>query len=334
MALKIPFIHIGLGPIGREVLNIARKRPNMKLVGVVDIDPQKIGKDLGEILGDDKMGITVSGSISDIVFREKPLIAIHTTRSHIPEIIDQLTELAGQGINVISSTEELLFPFVKYPKESEKLNRAALKGNCTILGTGVNPGFVMDTLPVVLTGVCRSVYSLKIERIVDAARRREPLQRKVGAGLTTARFRELAEEGKLGHVGLRESLYLVAHALNWELENIEETLDPVVSEQEIQTEYLRVLPGQVTGIRHRCLGFRNGEVKLELDLQMYVGASHPLDRVTIDGDPPIDCVLQNGIFGDTATAAILVNLVPNVVAVSPGLKTMLDISIPRFQEMA
>jgi len=334
MASTIPFIHIGLGPIGREVLNITRQRPNLKLVGVVDIDPQKIGKDLGEVLGGDKMGITVSGSISDAVSREKPLIAIHTTRSHIPEVKDQLIELAEQGINVISSTEELLFPFVKYPKESEELNKAAQEGNCSILGTGVNPGFVMDTLPVVLTGVCRSVHSLKIERIVDAARRREPLQRKVGAGLTTARFRELADAGKLGHVGLRESLYLVAHALNWELDKIEETLDPVVSEQDIQTEYLRVLSGQVAGIRHRCRGFRNGEVKLELDLQMYVGAPQPHDRVVIDGDPPVDCMLQNGIFGDTATAAILVNLVPNVVAALPGLKTMLDISIPRFSGMA
>lgn len=334
MASTIPFIHIGLGPIGCEVLNITRQRPNLKLVGVVDIDPQKIGKDLGEVLGGDKMGITVSGSISDAVSREKPLIAIHTTRSHIPEVKDQLIELAEQGINVVSSTEELLFPFVKYPKESEEFNKAAQEGNCSILGTGVNPGFVMDTLPVVLTGVCRSVRALKIKRVVDAARRREPLQRKVGAGLTTARFREFADEGKLGHVGLRESLYLVAHALNWELEKIEETLDPVVSEQEIQTEYLRVLPGQVAGIRHRCLGFRNGEVRLELDLQMYVGALQPHDRVIIDGDPPIDCMLQKGIFGDTATAAILVNLVPNVVAALPGLKTMLDISIPRFSGMA
>lgn len=330
MQYPIPFVHIGLGPIGRDLLNVALSRPNLKLTGVVDIDPQLVGRDVGELLGRGKLGIPVCASLPEALSHKRPLIATHTTRSRIPEVMDTLLELVEQGINTISSTEELLFPFPRYPEESSQLDRAARKSKCTILGTGVNPGFVMDTLPAVLSSVCRSIRSLQIERVVDASRRREPLQRKVGAGLSPESFRALAGQGKLGHVGLRESLYLIAKALGLKLDDVQETLEPVVARSEVQTEFLRVLPGQVSGISHRCRGVADSRINISLNLQMYVGAANPHDRIVIEGEPPVECVLPNGIFGDTATAAILVNLIPRVIEAVPGLKTMLEVSLPRY----
>jgi 4-hydroxy-tetrahydrodipicolinate reductase len=198
-----------------------------------------------------------------------------------------------------------------------------------IVGTGVNPGYAMDTLALTATGVCTDVQSVKVARVVDASARRKPLQEKVGAGITKTEFDERKATGKFGHIGLRESLLMLADGLGWSLDRIEETLDPVIAEKTVETPFLRVNLGEVAGIHHAIAGYVDGDAVLSLDLKMYVGAEGPRDAVTVDGDPPIDLVVQGGIFGDTATVGALINTAPLAAQAAPGLRTMADLPVPR-----
>jgi 4-hydroxy-tetrahydrodipicolinate reductase len=153
------------------------------------------------------------------------------------------------------------------------------------------------------------------------------LQRKVGAGLNLNQFRRAATEGTVRHVGLPESVAMIASALGWRLDRVDETLEPAVAPRDLDTDFLRVPAGAVAGIRQSARGYRDGEAVINLDLQMYVGAEAPRDHVLIDGVPPIDMTIQGGVAGDLATAAIVVNAVPKMLAARPGLLTMKDVPL-------
>ena len=329
MAKKIRVIQYGLGPIGQAAAKLALQKEGLQLVGAVDIDPEKVGKDLGEILGGKSLGIPVVASIKDLPIKTKPDIAMHCTVSWLEDSMPQFVELAEAGIDVVSSTEELLCPSWKYPKLAKKLDAVAKKCGVTLLGTGVNPGFVLDTLPVVLSGVCLNVKRVVSEREVNAATRRLPLQQKVGAGITPAEFRKRVKTGKMGHAGFIETVALVAYGLGWKLDKITETIQPKIADKKYTTKFLTVEKGQVTGIHQVCKGIKGGKTLIHADLQMYVGAENPHDKIVIDGEPKIECNLVNGVAGDQATVAMLVNAIPLVKIAHPGLKTMADIRIPR-----
>jgi len=187
----------------------------------------------------------------------------------------------------------------------------------------------MDALALMATGVSNEVRSIVINREVDAGFRRLPLQRKVGAGITEAEFAEKKATGLFGHIGLVESIRMVADGLGWNIDRIEEHLDPVVSGKQVKTPFLTVEKGQVAGIHHHAYGYDGDELLLTLDLKMFVGAENPRDEVVVDGDPPMHLVAHGGIFGDTATVATLVNGIPLVVDAAPGLKTVKDVPLLR-----
>jgi 4-hydroxy-tetrahydrodipicolinate reductase len=211
------------------------------------------------------------------------------------------------------------------------LDRLAKSKEAVVLGTGVNPGFVMDTMAIAATAPCLEVRSIRVDRVVDASTRREPLQRKVGAGLTESEFRRGVRKGELGHKGLLESLHLIAQGLGWELDNVRERVTPVLSSRSMKTRYLSVKKGQVAGIHHVCRGFRNRREVLHLDLQMFVGAKKPTDRVAINGKPAVNLVFEGGVAGDEATVAMLLNMVRGVLETPAGLRTMIDTPVPRFR---
>jgi 4-hydroxy-tetrahydrodipicolinate reductase len=330
---QIKVVQFGLGPIGIETAKTVLEKSSkgrLRLVGAIDIDPNKAGKDLGEILGtSSRIGVTVSNNPEELFQTIHPDVVLHTTSSFLEKIYSQLELCIRAGVHVVSSSEELFFPFDRHPKLSSDLDALAKQFKVAVLGTGVNPGFVMDTLALVATGVCNHVRSVRMERVVDASKRRLPLQRKIGAGLSVNEFEEKKKTGTFGHIGLRESLLFVADGLGWKLNNVNEVLEPMTADREIQTPYLTVAKGQVTGIHHSITGGNNGNTLLSLDLKMYVGASDPHDAVVVDGDPPVDLVIRNGVFGDSATVAALVNAIPLVMHATPGLRTMKDLAIPR-----
>lgn len=333
MKTPIRVAQYGLGPIGIECIRtVLAKQPTglIELVGAIDIDPAKADRDVAELLGlAEPTGVVVSADAARVFDEAKPDVVLHTTSSFLDRMHDQLLACARAGVHVVSSTEELAYPYDRHPDLAAELDRVAKAGGVVLLGTGVNPGYAMDTLALTATGVCSDVTEVHVERVVDAGKRRLPLQRKVGAGLTTEAFEEKKATGTFGHIGLRESLLFVAAGLGWSLDRIDETLEPVLAARDVQTPFLTVQAGQVAGIHHAIAGYQGDRAALTLDLKMYVGADAPRDAVRVVGSPPIDLVVREGIFGDTATVAALVNMVPLVLQAPPGLRTMQDMPVPR-----
>lgn len=331
MTNKYRVVQYGMGPIGQSCLRtILAKDSALELVGAIDIDPDKVGKDVADIIGrDEKTGLTVSADVQTVLESTKPDAVVHTTSSFLDRMYDQLILCAKSGVNVVSSTEELVFPFDRYPEISHQIDAAAKENGITILGTGVNPGYAMDALALMATGVCNEVTRIEVNRVVDAGLRRLPLQIKVGAALTAEVFEERKATGKFGHIGLVESVRLVASGLGWTLSRIDEQLNAVISERKVVTPYLTVEEGQVAGIHHSASGYIGDEEVLSLNLQMFVGAEDPRDAISVHGDPPIDLLIRGGIFGDTATVATLINGIPQVVSGVPGLATVVDVPLPK-----
>jgi 4-hydroxy-tetrahydrodipicolinate reductase len=298
----------GLGPIGQGIAKLALDRGH-HVVAAVDIDPEKTGRDLGALLERSPVGLTVTADAA-AALKQRPKVVLHSTQSHMSQITPQVLACVNAGANVISTCEELSYPWQRNPAEARRIDDAAKAGGATVVGVGVNPGFAMDLLPIVLTAPCREVRTLQITRVVDAGRRRLPLQRKVGAGMDRATFERGAAEGRIGHVGLPESVAMVADALEWKLDSISESIEPVMNGSVVQ------------GLHQIAKGVRGGQVLITLDLTMAVGAPNPHDAVTIDGEPPITMEIRGGIHGDIATWSVAVNAIPIVLAAPPGLLTV------------
>ena len=311
----------GIGPIGAEITRLLLAKNWVKLVAAVDIDPNKIGKDVGEVIG---LGRSAGVKITPDL-QGKPEVVCHSTGSRLREVSAQLKNLLEHGCHVVSTCEELSFPLDQ--KLRAELQQVARSKNVTLLGTGVNPGFVMDKLPLTLTSVCQRVNSVDIIRIQNASTRREPLQRKVGAGMTPAEFRAAVQSGKIKHMGLRESLMLVGNGLGVEFEKVsDEKIEPIVAEREVVTQYLRVAAGQVAGVHQTIDG--KGKINVRLELRMYVGAEDvAADRVIVKGVPDLEMEIKGGVHGDRATAAMVVNAIPRVISARPGVLTMDDIPV-------
>jgi hypothetical protein len=322
---RLDVLAVGLGPIGRGAAAIVLERPDLRLVGAVDPDPAKVGRDVAEWLGREPAGVRVEPSPDRILDRVRPHVALHCTGSRLPDVAPSIEALLRGGVNVVSSAEEMLVPDHAHPDLALRLAEAAREGGATAVGTGVNPGFVLDLLPAVLSAASRSVRRVRAARVVDAATRRGPLQRKVGAGLTVAEFRARAAAGTVGHVGMGESVALLGRALGLRLDAIAESLEEVVADRDRETPHVRVLRGHVAGVHHVATGVVEGEVRIALELTMAVGATDPHDEIEIEGEPQLRVRIAGGVPGDVATAAILVNTLPRVVEAAPGLVTVLDL---------
>jgi len=327
----IKVAQFGLGPIGFETLKLAATKPWVEIIGGIDIDPAKIGKDLGTLAQNKALrGLRVYGCLEDLLAEGKPDIIFHTAVSKFKAAFAQIEPVARRGISVVSSCEELLYPQLREPKLAARLDRICKEFDARVVGTGVNPGFVMDVLPLCMTGVSREVRAVHVQRVVNASTRREPLQRKIGSCLPPAEFRRLFREGKAGHAGLKESLALVAHVLGWNVKQIVETGNAVVADHNIRTRFLQVRKGETCGLHQRAEASINGEVCLTLDLKMFLDAKKPHDAIQIEGDPPLDLVIQNGVAGDHATVAALVNTAARVLRAPAGLLLMTDLAAPCF----
>jgi 2,4-diaminopentanoate dehydrogenase len=328
MARSLKLVHCGLGPIGQSIARMVLEEDAFSVVGATDPSPDYAGKDLGTALGlPRKVRVKVDGDPERFLKRAKADVAILCTSSSAKAVKPQILALVQRGMHVVTTCEELAYPTPIHESVSREIARAAEKKKVSVLSTGVNPGYAMDALPLMLTASCSQVRRINVTRVVDAGTRRLPLQRKVGAGLNLNQFRRAITEGTVRHVGLLESVHMIAGALGFKVDHVEETLEPAIAPRDLDTEYLRVPAGMAAGIKQAARGFRKGEVVVSLDLQMYVGAESPRDHVHIDGDPPVDMTIAGGIAGDQATAAIVVNSIPKLMSAPAGLVTMRDLPL-------
>jgi 4-hydroxy-tetrahydrodipicolinate reductase len=326
---KLRVVSFGLGPIGVRAAQLAFSKQSLQLVGAIDIDPKKAGQDVGELFDPPRQtGVTIDGDVAALD-RLKPDVVLHCTSSFMPMVQEQLIEITKRGIDIVSSTEELLVPDLQHPAIAQAVDAAAKAGGASVLGTGVNPGFAMDFMAIVASAVAYDVKRVRCVRVVDAGTRRLPLQKKVGAGMTTAEFAAEKKTGRFGHIGMRESVALIARALGFAIDRNEQTLEPVLATEERKTKFLTVPKGHVAGIRNIGRGSKGNDTLIELDLSMYVGAPNTRDEMHLEGEPNVDVTFAGGIPGDVATAAILVNSIHQAVAAPPGLRTVLDVAPPR-----
>lgn len=328
MEKKIRAVQFGCGPIGCHVARLALQRPSVKIVGAVDIAKDKAGKDLGEIIGlKEKLGVVISKDAASTFSATSPDIVVHTTGSHLKDVYEQLKQIVSAGMNVVSTCEELSFPYGENRELSDSLNELAKQNSVTVLGTGINPGFLMDAWPLFMTGVCQEVRMVKATRIQDASGRRLPFQKKIGAGCSFDEFQKRVEAGDLRHVGLSESAAMVARGLGWELDTISERIEPVMADKRVTTPYLTVEVGQAAGVRQVAYGLQKGEARVILEFQAYVGASETYDEVKIAGIPDLTVRTEGATHGDIGTAAVMVNAIPRVVEAPAGLFTMKDMPL-------
>lgn len=336
MDKPVHVIQVGCGPIGCRMIAAATERASLSVVGAVDVDSAKIGKDLGEIgaVGR-RLGVNVSGSlasaIEDAGIRSRPVVAVHCTGSRIEAVAPQIIELVEHGLNVVSTCEEFVYPFRDHPAAAERIDQAARANDVSVLGTGINPGFLMDTWPLAMTAVCTRVDAIEVVRVQDASHRREPFQQKIGAGLTTQEFSDRAKSGEFGHVGLRESLSMLAAGLGWRVGDISETLEPVILDHRVKSEAVDVPPGYTAGLRQTAAATVDSRTVLALDFQAYIGASESFDEVRIEGTPPMSIRVVEGTHGDVGTVAVVMNAIPKVVEARAGLLTMIDLPVVHFR---
>jgi hypothetical protein len=326
MTQKIKIIQYGLGPIGLKITQHLMEKDNFVIVGAIDADPQKAGTDVGELADLSKpLGVLVRADSKLVLNQNKADIVILTTTSNLEDIYPQISEIISYGVNVVSTCEELSYPWITNPEISKKIDEEAKANNVSVLGTGVNPGFLMDFLPMVTTGICRSVKKIKVERYQNAQFRRLPFQKKIGAGLSVEQFREKVKEKTLRHVGLTESMHMIASKLGWRLTGTEDIVEPVITNQRVTTPKLTIEPGNAIGVNQVGKGYIDNKEVIALIFRAVIGEADPHDTIFIDGDPKIEMTIKDGVNGDTATCSITVNAIPVVVNTYPGLKTMADI---------
>ncbi len=321
-------VQAGLGSIGQAIAVRAHRDAGLQLVGAADPNPELAGRDLGELIGVGKLEIEVAAELEPLLETVRPDLVLHATGSFLEEVQTQFLPILDHGLSVVSTCEELAYPFYRHPALSQQLDRAAKKSGAVLLGSGINPGFVMDKFVVTLLAACESVRAVRVLRVLNAATRRGAFQRKIGAGLSREEFEELRRGGRMGHIGLAESAHMLADAMGLDTaRRLNEALDPVISPERISTDHVVVEPGRVAGIHQTASLTIGGEQRVQMELEMYVGAERPRDVAFLDGSPGIELEVRSGIPGDAGTASVVISCSHVVGKLEPGLRTMLDVPL-------
>ena len=325
----IPVVLMGLGEIGQAIARAALARPELRVVAAVDPHPERVGRQLSALLGVPAPGVTVAAALGEVLKGAQGGVVLQATRSRFEEVLPELEAAVQAGLHVASTCEELAWPWLNHREQANALDRLCHERNAAVLGTGVNPGFVLDRLPAVLSQVTGPVRHVAGFRVVDVSRRRGTLQRKVGVGLDERAFTEGAERGEIGHVGLAESAAMVAEGcVGVEEYEVDEDIVPLVAEEDVAGP-VPVRRGEVAGLHHVARVFAEGGREIvRLELTLAVGAEDPRDELVLDADPPLRLLVPGGIPGDEATAHAVVNAAAALVELR-GIVSVLDLPAGR-----
>lgn len=326
----IEIVHVGIGPLGQMMVRSAASRGGFRIVGAVDTDAGKIGKDLGELCGIRRLGIAVSGNLDDAIRGKAARVAVVTTVSSLAAFEPQVVQLARAKLHIVSTCEELFYPWRTQAELARSIDKVCRDAGIACIGTGVNPGYMMDFLPTTLTGLCQKVTGVRVWRIQDASVRRVPFQQKIGAGLTPAEFEAKRKAGTLRHVGLPESVDFIAARLGWKLDKNTESLEPVMAEQPITSGYKPIAKGMARGVCQVGRGFVGNSEVITLTFRAAVGEPESYEEIRVEGEPTFSSRITGGINGDVATCAVTLNTVRSILNASPGLKTMADLPAPSW----
>lgn len=325
---------LGTGQMGSGIAALLLEKPGLELVGAFARRRERAGMDLGVALGRaEPLGLAIDTELADLLERTRPTVAIQATCSRLADAEPEIAACLERGVHVVSIAEEMAWPAAASPEAAARLDALARAHAAVVLGTGVNPGFVLDSLVVTLTGVSAHVDSIRARRVNDLAPYGPTVLRSQGVGLTADAFTAAVDRGTVvGHLGFRQSLAMVAAALGWELEHIEESREPIVSSVRRETPFATVEPGRVAGCLHTAVGIVAGRPRIALEhpqqVQPEAEGIATGDEIEIRGRPHLRLAGSPEIPGGVATTALAVNVVPRVLTQSPGLKAMTDLPIP------
>jgi len=324
-------IIMGCGIMGRKVAQALMHKQSFAIVGALDIDPDLIGMDLGNLFSPPvAIGIRIEGSPDALLARVDADALVQTTSSHLAAVYPQIEPFVRAGLNVVSTCEELSYPWKRHPELAAKLDHMAKEAGVTVVGTGINPGYLMDSLPLTLTAPCLRVDALRVTRMMNSARRRIPFQRKVGTAMTPAEFREKIAAGVItGHLGLLESINMIAAGLGWELDDATELPpEPVIAESPTESGLGPVSLGNVLGLKSVAYGVKNGQHVITLEFIAHAGVTEEFDEIVVTGEPDIHQKILGGVHGDIGTVSMTINTIPKAAAAAPGLKVMSELPAP------
>ena len=324
----------GTGMMGQGLLGYILDRPEgIELVGAIDTDPAKQGMTVGTLIGRDcDVRIT---SNSDAVLSLKPDVVCVLTASNLREISAPVEAAIHAGANVIGIAETLSFPWTSDKAWAEKFDVLAKEHGVSILGTGINPGFVLDSLPIMLSSVGLRIERIEASRINDLSPFGPTVMQSQGVGTTVEQFEAGIADGSIvGHIGFHESIGLIGYALGWEIDEIVETREPIVSTVERSTPHVHVAPGNVAGCRHIARAYSKGELKIELvhpqQIHPHLEGIDTGDFIHVVGEPDIHLAITPEIPGGKGTYASIGNYIPLIGAAAPGIQTVVDMPLPRF----
>lgn len=327
----------GFGAMGRGIVEMLVKKQGIEIVGVCDINPEIVGKELYTLLGADRgerPEVIISDDINAIVKNSNADVALIATDSFTSKTFDKIVLCLENKMNVVSTAEELAYPQAQSPELAKKIDEVAKANGVSVLGTGINPGFVLDYLILALTGTCESVESIVASRVNDLSPFGYAVMEEQGVGITTDEFKKrMAEDDLAGHVGFPESISMIAEGLGIELDKIEQTKDPIVSNVDRKSKYAEVKAGNLAGIRQQGFGYMNGEKVISMDhpqqILPHLEDISTGDYIEIKGTPHINMSITPEIPGGIGTIAMVVNMIPQTINADPGLATMLDLPVPR-----
>jgi len=325
---------LGTGQMGLGIMRLLLKKPGIELVGVYARRKERNGLDLGPLIGFDKeLGITVSNDLETTIEQTRPHIAIQATCSTVVEAAREITTLLERGVHVISIAEEMAFPAASSPAIAEQLHRLANSNRAAVLGTGINPGFVLDLLVIALSGVCADIQSITARRVNDLSAYGNSVMRSQGVGLSPEAFQKgLGNKTVVGHIGFVESIHMIVTALGMEIDRVEEQREPIISNVRRKTPVITIEPGQVAGCHHTAVAYREGKSVITLIHPQQICPDlegvETGDFIEINGIPNIRLSGTPEIPGGQATCALAVNMIPRVLKASPGLHTMADLPVP------
>lgn len=331
---NVRLVQWGLGAMGGGMARLALEKTGLEIVGAIDKDPAKIGKDLGDVLEvGRKTGVVVTDNPANVLGKGEVDVTIIATGSFTEEVLPLIELAARAKSNVVCIAEQMAFPQAQKPELAEKIDRVSKENGVTVLGTGINPGFVLDTLIIAMTGVCLNVKKIRAARINDLSPFGPTVMRTQGVGTTPEEFAKGLKDGSIvGHIGFEESLNMIAAALGWKLDKIEQTREPIISKVYRETKYVKVQAGNVAGCRHIAHGYMNGQVVLELEHPQQVLPNlegvDTGDYIWVEGTPSINLAIKPEIPGGLGTIAMAVNMIPQVLRSTPGLVSMKDLPVP------
>ncbi len=312
-------LHFGLGEIGMGIARESAATGRLESVAAVDLDPSKVGRPLASLWGSGG-GVPICSTLGEAIAEARQIdIAFHCAGSHIDDIEADLILLMEAGCNVVTTAEEVIWPYGGRDDAAARLDAAAKRAGVTLFAAGVNPGFLFDRLPTYLSSQTLAPTAVRGTRLVDLSKRRNALRRKMGVGEDAEAVRARTSTFSIGHAGFSESVRYIAAALGWTVGDVEQTLEPVVATTRVERAGEVVLPGQVLGLAHTAKAVAKDGKEISFSLTMRLDCEEPFDEIQIDGRPPVIVRFPIGLQGDLATLASAVNACSFVVTAPPGL---------------